>query len=40
MNFLLMFVVMAGIQFALWSVMFPVNDDDDADVGDNYEIFP
>ena len=37
MNFLLMFVVMAGIQSALWSsTMFLLNDD----VDDDYEIFP
>jgi hypothetical protein len=39
MNFLLMFVVMAGIQSALWSsTMFILNDDDVGD--DDYEIFP
>jgi len=39
MNFLLMFVVMAGIQSALWpSTMFLLRDDDDVD--DDYEIFP
>ena len=37
MNFLLMFVAMAGIQSALWSsTMFLLDDD----VDDDYEIFP
>jgi len=36
MNFLLMFVVMAGVQSALWSsTMFLLDD-----VDDDYEIFP
>jgi len=37
MNFLLMFVVMAGIQSALWSSTMFLPDDD---VDDDYEIFP